>query len=224
MTERKEIPREEGLENGLKVLREGYNYVLNRRQVYQSPIFETRLLGQKTYCIGGEEAAELFYDEERVQRAGAAPGFVQKTLLGEGGVQSLDDKEHRHRKQTFMEVMAPHRRAVWKELVEKHLKEAIEEWIQQDEVVLYEESQKVLARAVFEFADVPVRKEEFEERVQQLVSLFESPAAVSPKHLEGRMNRKKLEDWVSALVEEVRNEKLFPGRDSALYKFSWHKI
>src|SRR5699024_381623 len=32
-----------------------------------------------------------------------------------------------------------------------------------------------------------------------------------------------LEDWIGGYIEDVRNEKLFPGRESALYKFSWHK-
>ena len=41
------MPKEEGFENGLKMLREGYNYIPNRNKVYQSDVFETTLLGKK---------------------------------------------------------------------------------------------------------------------------------------------------------------------------------
>ena len=54
------------------------------------------------FCIGGKEAAEIFYDDEKFLRNGVAPKRVQKTLFGVGGVQSLDNEAHRHRKEMFM--------------------------------------------------------------------------------------------------------------------------
>ena len=57
----------------------------------------------------GPEAAELFYDEDRFSRGGAAPGWLKKTLFGKGGVQGLDGEAHRHRKQMFTFLMSPDR-------------------------------------------------------------------------------------------------------------------
>src|SRR3546814_10067301 len=57
----------------------------------------------------GPEAAELFYRQDLFARRGAAPGRIQKTLLGQGGVQGLDGEAHRHRKQMFMSLMTPER-------------------------------------------------------------------------------------------------------------------
>jgi fatty-acid peroxygenase len=54
----------------------------------------------------GEEAARLFYDQEKFVRSGAAPKRVLKTLFGEDGVQTLDDEEHHHRKAMFMSLMS----------------------------------------------------------------------------------------------------------------------
>lgn len=54
------IPKEEGIDNSLSVLREGYLYVTNRAIGFQSDIFETRLLGERAICMRGEEAAKLF--------------------------------------------------------------------------------------------------------------------------------------------------------------------
>tara|TARA_R100001369_G_scaffold49810_2_gene76568 strand:+ start:243 stop:476 length:234 start_codon:yes stop_codon:yes gene_type:complete len=55
--------------------------------------------------MSGPEAARLFYDSSRFMRHGAMPKAIQKTLLGQGGVQGLDDEAHRHRKQPFMTPM-----------------------------------------------------------------------------------------------------------------------
>ncbi len=55
----------------------------------------------------GPEAARLFCDPNLFVRQGAMPKAIQKTLLGEGGVQGLDGRPHRHRKHLFMSLMSP---------------------------------------------------------------------------------------------------------------------
>lgn len=107
LAETKPIPKEDGMDHSLNLLREGYTFILNRRRGFNSDVFETHLLGQKAICMGGAEAAEVFYDESKFIRSGAAPQRVVKTLFGQGGVQTLDDAEHRNRKQMFMSVMSP---------------------------------------------------------------------------------------------------------------------
>lgn len=42
----------------------------------------------------GPEAAKLFCDPNLFVRQGAMPKAIQKTLLGEGGVQGLDGRPH----------------------------------------------------------------------------------------------------------------------------------
>lgn len=107
MTGSSQVPREEGIDNSLSLLREGYMYIPNRRHSFVTDVFETRLLGQKAICMGGKEAAEVFYDNEKFIRNGAAPKRVQKTLFGEKGVQTLDGEAHTHRKKMFMSLMTP---------------------------------------------------------------------------------------------------------------------
>lgn len=217
------IPKESGIENGLKVLREGYMYVSNRRQIYQSPLFETNLLGEKTVCIGGSEAAELFFNEEYFSRKGATPGFIQKTLFGEGGVQGLDGDEHRNRKAAFLSLMIKGGIEQWGELLEKNLHIFTNEWIKKDSIQIYKEAQKLLTKTVCEWAGVPIENEDLAERAEQLILMIESPASLSSKHFKGRKSRKNAEKWISGLVEQVRNGKIHPPEHSALYTFSWHK-
>ncbi len=66
-----EIPRDEGIDHSLALLKEGYEYILNRRKSLQTNIFETRILGKKAICMGGKEAAQLFYDQTKFQRQDA---------------------------------------------------------------------------------------------------------------------------------------------------------
>ena len=41
---------------------------------------------QKTICMLGPEAAEIFYGPDRFLRSGAAPDRLMKTLFGQGGL------------------------------------------------------------------------------------------------------------------------------------------
>ena len=68
MSNTNQMPREEGIDHSLSLMREGYMYILNRRHSFNSDIFETRLLGKKAICMGGKEAAEVFYDTEKFKR------------------------------------------------------------------------------------------------------------------------------------------------------------
>lgn len=217
------FPKEKGFENGLNVLREGYMYAPNRHQIYKADAFETKLLGQKTIVIGGEEAAKLFYDESKFKREGAAPEPAKATLLGKGGIQGLDDEAHRNRKKLFMNLMSKERIDIWSKLVEKHLLKATMDWLKKDSIVFYEESQKVLTAAVCEWAGVPLPEKDLDKRTKQLVSMFESPMAVSTRHIEGRIGRKQAESWCSDLIKQVREGALLPDEDTALYNVSWHR-
>src|SRR5215216_5272322 len=100
-------PRDKMLDSSLALMLDGYRFITKRCRRYRSDIFETRLMLQRTICMRGEEAARVFYDNDRFKRKGAAPGRLQETLLGRGGVQGLDGDAHRHRKQMFMSLMSP---------------------------------------------------------------------------------------------------------------------
>lgn len=223
MQKTKPFPKEEGLENGLSVLREGYLYIPNRRKIYQSNAVKTRVLGQEAILLGGEEAAKLFYDEDKFKREGAAPEPAVSTLLGQGGVQQLDDEAHRNRKKLFLDLMSKERIEIWAKLVEKYLYMATKEWIKKDSINFYKESQKVLTQAVCEWCGVPLKDKEIDKRTEQLISMIESPVAVSKRHIEGRIGRIKGEKWVSGLIEQVREGKLQPEQETALYQVAWHK-
>jgi len=219
----KSFPKEKGMENGPEVLQEGYMYGPNRYKIYQSDVFETQLLGKKAIFIRGEEAGKLFYDGDKFKRGGAMIEPVKATLLGEGGVQHLDGEEHRNRKSIFLDLMSEERVDIWGKLLKKHLLKATQEWMKEDSINFYEESQKVLTRAVCEWAGVPLPEEDVEKRSKQLAITFESPASLSPKHIKGRIGRNKAEDWTEELIKQVRDGELHPEEDTGLYQLAMRK-
>ncbi|WP_214789270.1 cytochrome P450 [Exiguobacterium sp. s21] len=217
----RQIPKEQGLDHSLAFLREGYLYVPNRRKSFQSNLFETRLLGERAICLGGAEAAALFYDADKFVRQDAAPKRLLKTLFGEDGVQTLDGAAHAHRKKMFMSLMFPGNIERLTRLVSREWERALD--ATEDETVLYDMAQEVLMRAVCEWAGVPLGEHEVKQRTDEMRLLFESGTALGPKHIRGRAARSSAESWVRKMVEEVRTNRLLPNEQTALYEFSWHR-
>ncbi|GAB6499027.1 MULTISPECIES: cytochrome P450 [Bacillaceae] len=223
MSDTNQMPREEGIDHSLTLMREGYMYILNRRKSFNSNIFETRLLGKKAICMVGNEAAEVFYDSEKFKRKDAAPNRAVQTLFGKNGVQGLDGQDHRHRKEMFMSIMSPEGPQSLTDITKKQWKTALHKWEQMDEVILYEEVKEVLCRIACQWAGVPLEEDDVKEMTKDLAAMFESPAAVGPNHWLGRNARNKVENWIGELVDKVRNGEVNPPEDTALHRFAWHR-
>ena len=217
------VPKEEGIDHSLNLLREGYLYILNRRQSFHSDLFETRLLGKKAVCMGGKEAADLFYDNSKFKRAGVAPNRVAETLFGKKGVQTLDGDAHKHRKKMFMSIMSPDRLKKLNEIAAKQWDTALTKWQQMDDVVLYEEALEIMCRTACEWAGVPVEDKDMKKLADDFRAMFESATAIGPSHWAGRHARNRVEKWMGNLIDQVREGKLNPEEYTALYTFSWHR-
>lgn len=207
----------------LSFLTEGYRFIGNRCERYQSDVFETRVLLQRTICMRGEEAARLFYDSQRFQRQDAAPRRLQTTLLGEGGVQALDGDTHRHRKQMFMSLMTPQRIAHLAALSAEQWRQYGAKWQTMSTVVLFDEVQEMLCRAVCAWAGVPLEEKEVGRRTADLAALIEASGAVGPRHWRGRVARRRSERWIADLIEAVRARRVQAPEESAIQAIAWHR-
>lgn len=223
VSEIRSMPKEKGIEQGLSMFREGYMYISNRAQSFQSDVFETRLLGKKAICMVGREAAKIFYDKDKFTRKGAVPKRAQKTLLGEGGVQTLGGQAHLHRKAMFMRMMEPVALQRMRELIKHEWEVAILHWMKKKKVVLYEESKKLLMRAICQWAGVPLKEDEVKKWADNMAAMFETPMTIGLEHHKGRKARRESEKWIREMVEDVREKKLSPPENSVLYQFSWHR-
>src|SRR5690625_3841756 len=122
------MPKEAVIDNTWNLMKDGYYFIMNRRNQLNSDVFETRLLGKKAICMVGKEAAKVFYDEEKFKRNGAAPKRVKETLFGVGGLQTLDGKTHKHRKEMFMSIMTKNNLEKLNEILKDQWDMALHKW------------------------------------------------------------------------------------------------
>ncbi|CAL8973914.1 MULTISPECIES: cytochrome P450 [Rhodoplanes] len=217
------IPRDKSFESTLALIRDPYRFIAKRCQRYEADLFETRLLLRRTICMTGPDAAQLFYDPSRFERRGAMPKAIQKTLLGEGGVQGLDGEAHRYRKQMFMSLMTPER---IEQLVKRTAAEwqiRMRRWASAEEVVLYTELHELLTRAVCAWAGVPLVEQEIDARTREIAALFDHAGSVGIRHLWSRWARKRADHWMAQIIGNIRSGHAHPPEQTAAHIISWYR-
>lgn len=223
MSINEQVPHDKSLDNSLALMREGYLFIGNRINRYQSDLFEARLLGQKVICMSGEEAAKVFYDRERFQRNGAAPKRVQKTIFGVNAIQTMDGDAHIHRKLLFMSLMTPLHQNRLAKLTMDQWQASVSNWKTADKVVLFDEAKNILCRIASQWAGVPLKESEVNERADDFSSMVDAFGAVGPRHWKGRTARTKTEEWIRGVIDDVRTGKLITEEGSALYAMAFHR-
>ncbi|SCF13385.1 fatty-acid peroxygenase [Micromonospora echinospora] len=217
------MPTDPRPESTLALLRDGYRFVTDRCERLGSDVFQTRLLLRRTICLRGRDGAELFYDEELFQRAGAAPRRTQRTLFGSGAVQGLDGTLHRERKALLMSVLTPDAVRRLGQLFADEWRARIPAWERAGRVVLYDEVGQLLTRAVCAWAGVPLADRDVARRTRDLHRMIEAPAALGPRHWRGRWARLRAEHWLAGVVERERVGLLPAPEGSALRVVAEHR-
>ena len=212
------------LDSSLRLLRDPYGYVSRLTRGSRSDVVETRILGQRTLCLVGPEAAELFYDAHLFRRAGAAPLPVQLTLFGRKGVQTLDDAEHRHRKELFLSItMDGERVQSLADAVERGWLERAQTWQRKDEVDLYPELLQLLTSNACDWAGVPLRDDEVRLRASQLSSLFDEAADPGLGHVRSLLARRSANRWAAGVVDAVRSGGLATEESTPVHTVAHHR-
>src|SRR5690625_4751114 len=102
----------------------------------------------------------------------------------------------------LMSMMAPDRHQQIVDITKQQWEKAIDQWEQMDQIVLYEEMQKLLCRVACEWVGVPLKEDEVNKRAKSLASLFVSAVSVGPAYWLGRNSRKGSNEWVSEYVQK----------------------
>ncbi|MEZ7791471.1 cytochrome P450 [Niallia circulans] len=217
------VPSEKGLDKTISLLKEGYLFINNRMDKFNSDIFTVRLLGQDVICIRGEEAVKIFYDSEKFQRNGAAPNRIQQSLFGKNAVQTMDDEKHLHRKLLFMSLLTPEHQQKLANLTTVYLEEAIKQWEQRDQIVLFDEIKNILCKVACQWAGVPLAEEEISERADDFIAMVYAFGTLGPEHWKGRIARNRAERWIKQVIEVVREGKLETEQGTALHEMAFYK-
>src|SRR4051812_47941617 len=134
---------------------------------------ETRLMLRKAICTMGEEAARMFYVPGRFTRVGAMPVTVLLLLQDKGSVQVLDEEAHRHRKEMFMKLMSPLNISSLADTVATHWRRQLDHWQAMKKVVLHDEVEGILCRAVCQWAALPLTEAETKQRTREFAAMIE---------------------------------------------------
>lgn len=217
------MPRDEPGDHTLALLADPYRYIGQRCRQFRSDVFETRFLLRRTLFMTGPQAAALFYDSRRLQRARAAPEPLRATLFGKGGVQGMDDEAHRIRKALFLHAAAPARVVALCDAVAQQWLLTTRAWADYGAVPLYHALHPLLTRAVCTWAGVPLADDDVNARSAQLVALFDQAAAPGLGHFRSRRARDRIEAWLSHVIDRIRAGHIQVPEDAAAHIVAWHR-
>jgi fatty-acid peroxygenase len=217
------LPRDRGLDRTAAIRRDPYRYVSRRCEDLGTDVFVARLRLRPTIFLRGEAAASLFCDPTRFVRAGAPPNRVQESLFGKGGVQSLDDDAHRHRKALLMEVTSPPRVAALAGTLRLLWHAQLGLWASRPKIVLYDELPELLTRAVCQWAGVPVEERDLPRRARDLTAMFDAAGATGPRHWGARRARNRSERWATRIVDGIRRDRIRVAETSVAGLIAHHR-
>ncbi len=210
------FPRDTSFDSTLSLAREGYKFVTNRCLRYNTDVFEGRLLLQKFIFMRGEEAARLFYDRNRFKRSSSVPFQARSTLFGKGGIQGLDGARHRRRKEMFLSLMEESRIEDLLQMTGHMWRDYSRRWEHLDRIVLLDEVHEIFARAVCNWAGVPLPQSRIKTITRELADMIQAPAAIGPRYWQGLYSRLSAERRMQTLIKNVRRGLLHPPRRCAL--------
>ncbi|WP_142850052.1 cytochrome P450 [Telmatospirillum sp. J64-1] len=218
-----QIPRDTAFDSTLALLSEAYRFIPNRCRRYRSDLFETRLMLQKAVCMSGEDAARVFYDGDRFTRQRAMPPTTLMLLQDLGSVQMLDGEDHRWRKRMFMSLMTPDSIRRLGELASEEARLSLKEWERKGEVVLHEEMQDILCRAVCRWAGLSMSLPESREKAREFGAMIDGAGAVGPRNWKGMRLRNRTERWARGRIEGIRAGKVRVTEDSPAAVIAAHR-
>ncbi|GAA0470718.1 cytochrome P450 [Alkalibacillus silvisoli] len=223
MKVKKPIPKTGGIDHTLTLIDQGFHFLPNRRKELGSDIFETRLMGKKTICMAGKEAAEMFYDNTIFKRKGAAPLPLKKSLLGQGGVHGLDGELHKQRKRMHLSLVTPERLEDMKNIAVNELDAKVKNWENKEQVVLFDELREILTRAGLKWVGVPVEENEVKDRTDELNKMVDSFGGSIARFRQGKRARDRHEKWLKEIIKDIRSGKIKPPAYTSAYIVSNHR-
>ena len=205
------------------MLLQGYAFLPGSRNRYGLEVFEGRFLARRVMVIAGRDAVRLFYDDSRMRRARALPRLLRKTLIGEGGVHTLDDQAHRHRKAMFVSVLDATAVTALVDDVGRRWVAAASRWAGRHRVVLFDEAVRILSEAVCTWAGVPAADAASKQVAEDLVALVEGFGNSGLRHLRARRARHRLERWARTLIRGARSGRRQLPEHTALRVIAEHR-
>ncbi len=192
------------LDQTLAVAIKGYAWLPDlRRRTGGRPV-RMRVMGQRAVGIEGPDATRFFYGEGNLERRSALPHPIVATLFGKDAVHTLDGAAHRARKAIFVSLLMHDGIDTLAKLAGEAFDEAADSWRGGDPVSLFDETAKVIAKAVTRWAGIPLADEEVPGLAADLVALVDGFATAGPRHARALAARRRREQWLARMIEGDR--------------------
>jgi fatty-acid peroxygenase len=190
---------------GIRLLREGYDAIEHdRHRRGGGPTYVSRLLGHRAVVLAGRSGAELFYDEDVVERAGVVPAPLARLLFGRGAVHGLDDEAHHDRKQMFLSMLTPGQVAPCAAAVGERLDRAVAEWAGR-EIDLHTQLVQLYGAAVLGWAGVQCDADQTARLSRWYADIVDGFGFAGRAYARGWRGRRRTDAWARSLVSDVRH-------------------
>jgi fatty-acid peroxygenase len=217
------VPAEGGFDHTLALLSEGYRFLPDRFERFGSDMFTTRLMLRKALCVRGEDAASMFYQPGRFTRRHALPPTTMALLQDFGSVMALDGEAHKKRKAMFMSLLGPLERQRLVGLAVAQWRAQFARWGSLPSVIVHQEAELVLCRAVCQWAGIPLSAIDARQRTAEFSAMIDGAASIGPRTWKALRLRRHTERWARALVDAVRAGQAQAPFDSALNVVARHR-
>jgi fatty-acid peroxygenase len=215
------IPRDPAPDSTLALLREGYAFVRNRCQRWNTDAFETRLMLSRCVCLLGEEAAREFYQPGRFTRVGAIPAPSFSLIQDFGSVMALTGRPHRHRKALFLRLLRPEALGDLPAVTERHFLEAARGW--RGEVDLFAAAHAPLCAAIAEWAGLSPSPAEVATWASDFHAMVEGTGGLARRMVRGQIRRAVAERRFRRIIRDIRAARLPVPEDSAAAAMAHHR-
>jgi fatty-acid peroxygenase len=172
---------------------------------------------RRVICMQGADAAECFYQPDRLTRVGAIPITVTKLLQGFGSVQLLDDDAHRTRKGMFLSLLTEERSRELSVITEAEWRLCLQRWQAAPRVVLFDELWGLLTRAALKWVRMPLEPAEAEKRAEEFQAMIEGTGSLGPRAWAGLLLRSRCDRWARGVIRQVRAGTIAAPKGSALW-------
>jgi fatty-acid peroxygenase len=197
------MPRDPQLDSTLALLADPYRWLGRTALRLGTDSFEARLLGERTLCLTGEAGARLFYDDDLMSRAGAAPLPIRTVLFGMNPIHGLDGAAHRHRKRLYLDLLAPHRADAW-EAALRLAGDGMLPGLSARGATVREAALLTLTQAACDWAGLPVGDDALEDRARMFDRMVRLAGEAGPSFALGLRARLRADRWAKDLVERAR--------------------
>jgi fatty-acid peroxygenase len=196
------------LDQTLAVALKGYAWLPDlRRRVGGGPV-RTRLAGRPAVGICGDAAARFFYGTGNLERHTALPGLLVHTLFGAGAVHTLDGDDHRRRKALFTSLLEGDGIDRLAKIAGEEFDAAADGWGGGPPVRLFDESARIIARAVSRWVGVPLEDRGVSALARDCVAMVDGFATVGPRTVRALAARQVQERRLSKIIARVRAKPL----------------